>query len=96
MHAHGELMFRTICTLANAKRFFAAGLKGDRAEMARILDEEESNVRGMIPSIRGRRELGWEPTMGRLVDEEMLEWKLRQLESVRGRLADFKAQNMQR
>lgn len=92
MHAHGELMFRTVSTLANAKRFFAAGLKGDRAEMARILDEEEANVRGMIPAIRGRSELGWEPTMGRLVNEEMLEWKLRQLETVRGRLAELKAQ----
>ena len=86
MHAHGELMHRTIRTLANAKRFFAAGLKKDNEQMLRILDDEEENVRGMIPVIRGRRELGWEPTMGRVVTEETLEWKLRQLKSVRARI----------
>ena len=54
--------------------------------MLRTLDDEEENVRGMIPVIRGRRELGWEPTMGRVVTEETLEWKLRQLKSVRARI----------
>lgn len=96
MHAHGELMYRTIMTLINAKKFFSAGLKGDKAEMARILDDEENNVRGMIPVIRGRHELGWEPTMGRLVTEEMLEWKLRQLGTVRGRLAELQPEKTSR
>lgn len=55
MHANGELMHRTIRTLANAKRFFAAGLKKDNEQMLRTLDDEEENVRGMIPVIRGHR-----------------------------------------
>lgn len=76
----GEFYLRSVRTLANVKRHYRAGLKGDRAEQARVKADERENVRATIPLVEFDSALGWEPTMGYVCDRENLEWKLRQLE----------------
>ena len=73
-------------TLANVKRFYRAGLKKDVAEMTRVIDDEERNVRAAMPLVEFDSSLGWEATMGYVCDRANLEWKLRQLAQLRASL----------
>ena len=85
--ALGRFMLATIRTLRNAKRYYRAGLKRGTSEMRRIIDEEESNVKGCFDWIGIDPDIGWEPTMGRVVDRDTLEWKLKQLKEARTEIA---------
>lgn len=53
------------------------------AEMHRILDDEEQNVRETIPLVEYDSRLGWEPTMLYTTDADCLNWKLDQLNDAR-------------
>ena len=75
--------------------YFRAGLKATAegispeekaaaiAEMHRILDDEEQNVRETIPLVEYDSRLGWEPTMLYTTDADCLKWKLDQLNDAR-------------
>ena len=65
------------------KRHYRAGLRKDRAEQARIREEERANVLATIPLVEFDSSLGWEPTMGYVCDRENLEWKLNQCKGVK-------------
>lgn len=81
--ALGSFMAATIRTSRNAKRYYKAGLMKDSKKMMEILDDEERNVRGCFDWIDVDPQIGWEPTMGRVVARDTLDWKLRQLEFAR-------------
>ena len=79
----GEFFLRSVRTLANVKRYYRAGLKGDRDEQARIRADERENVLATIPLVEFDSSLGWEPTMGYVCDKANLEWKLNQLKGAK-------------
>jgi len=81
--AIGSFMAATIRTSRNAKRYYRAGLAKDARRMLEILDDEERNVRSCFDWVDVDPQIGWEPTMGRVVARDTLEWKLRQLQSAR-------------
>ncbi|MBQ6328885.1 MAG: hypothetical protein IJI35_07725, partial [Kiritimatiellae bacterium] len=83
----GKFFSASVRTLMNEKRFYRAGLEGDAKTMLSVIDDEERNVRSIIPIVEFDSSLGWEPTMGYLSDRENLEWKLRQLEQKRHKIS---------
>lgn len=59
-------------------------------EIEQILDREAQNARETIPLVEADSRLGWEPSMEYVCDRWHLEWKLRQLESARREIADYR------
>ena len=82
----GKYMEATVRTLRNARKYRLEGLKGSSASkeaLLAILDDEEKNVRGLIPWVENDSSLGFEPSMRYVTDPKMLQWKLKQLEDER-------------
>ena len=91
----GSFLYHTVRTQYNVMCYFRAGLKATAegvgpeekaaaiAEMHRILDNEEQNVRETIPLVEYDSRLGWEPTMLYTTDADCLKWKLDQLNDAR-------------
>ena len=85
----GKYMEATVRTLRNARRFRKEGMKRKAASadvLNAILDDEEENVRGLIPWVEADSSLGFEPSMRYVTDPEMLHWKLDQIKSQRAKL----------
>jgi hypothetical protein len=85
----GKYMEATVRTLRNARRYLQEGLKKEAASadvLNAILDDEEANVRGLLPWVENDSLLGFEPSMLYVTDPEMLNWKLGQLRAERERI----------
>lgn len=76
MLGYGKYMEATVRTLRNVRAYKKACLAGDEAARLRVLDEEEANVRAILPWVEQDEKLGWEPSMHRVTDAFMLKWKL--------------------
>lgn len=71
-----------IRTQNNLQRYWKAVVdKAPETEVRKILDEEEANVRELLPYVEADSQLGWEPSMRYVTDPECLRWKLGQLKS---------------
>ena len=85
----GKYMEATIRTLRNARKYRLEGLKGASASkdaLRAVLDDEEQNVRSLIPWVENDSALGFEPSMRYVTDPKMLQWKLEQLADERAAL----------
>ncbi len=58
--------------------------------LEKLLDQEQTNVEQLFQYVRLDSRLGWEPSMGYVCDEWHLQWKLRQLASVRVFLKQYR------
>ena len=84
MLGYGRYMAAAVRTLWNVRRYRQACLAKDETERLRILDDEDSNVRGLIPWVENDPRLGFEPSMRYVTDSFMLKWKLGLLSAARG------------
>lgn len=84
MLGYGRYMAAAVRTLWNVRRYRLACLAKDDAERHRILDDEDSNVRSLIPWVENDSRLGFEPSMRYVTDSFMLKWKLGLLSAARG------------
>ncbi len=85
--ALGRYCEAALRTSRNLKKFWLAGPQGDKAELMKILDDEEANVKALIPHVETDSQLGWEPSMRYVTSPRCLKWKLEQLEAVRARIS---------
>ena len=76
MLGYGKYMEATGRTLRSVRADKKACLAGGEAARLRVLDEEEANVRAILPWVEQDEKLGWEPSMHRVTDAFMLKWKL--------------------
>ena len=92
----GEFFLHTLRTMLGIKQWWLLNkrleLEYDSEKANTILDEmeallrdEEENVRETLPLVDADSRLGWEPSMDYMADREHLEWKLRQLDILRGK-----------
>ena len=91
----GEFCAHTVRTSRNVKKYWLAGFvytdetaspeekTKAREELLAILDDEERNVRELLPFVEADSQLGWEPSMRYVADGKCLEWKLAQLREAR-------------
>ena len=90
----GKYMESTVRTLRNARRYRQEGLKGEQTSkkaLCAVLDDEEANVRGLLPWVENDSSLGFEPSMLYVTNPEMLHWKLGQLADERTALMSTSA-----
>ncbi|MCQ2388116.1 MAG: DUF4982 domain-containing protein [Kiritimatiellae bacterium] len=87
--ALGRYCEAALRTSRNVKKFWLLGPQGDKEELLKTLDDEEANVKALMPYVEFDSQLGWEPSMRYVTSPRCLEWKLEQLASVRRRLASL-------
>ena len=86
----GRYCAATLRTSRNLKRYYSLGPGAPRAELEAVLDDEEANVRELMPYVEADSQLGWEPSMRYVTDRRCLEWKLQLLAACRARLGGDK------
>lgn len=90
-----------IKTVIHIKRWWLANMRlqtsnsADEAlqimdELDRIANDEEENVRDVMQAVIADSRIGWEPSMEYVCDEWHLDWKLRQMESVRREMKTYR------
>ena len=59
-------------------------------DLESIADEEEKNVQAAKAAVMTDSRIGWEPSMEYVCDEWHLDWKLRQMESMRREMCTYR------
>lgn len=90
-----------IQTVIHIKRWWLANMKLQTSasaadalrvmdELETIADEEEKNVQAAKAAVITDSRIGWEPSMEYVCDEWHLDWKLRQMESMRREMCTYR------
>ncbi len=101
LYALGKFIRNAVRTVIHMKNWWTLNIRlqslSTREEMLAVLDQIESladeemrNVRDTIPCVEADSRIGWEPSMEYVCDRWHLEWKLRQMESMKRDIAAYR------
>lgn len=101
LYGIGKFILNSICTVIHIKQWYLENIQlaasSNRPDMLKHLDNleaiakaEESNVKDTVAVVTRDSRLGWEPSMEYVCDPWHLDWKLRQMESMKREMATFR------